>query len=266
MSDDTANPSNTPNENTEPTPAEGQSRRAVLKAAVIGSAAVAAVAGAGTAGLALAGKKVPFTRLIGQVQISGQEPCSACVTGSASNCNEDFPQLGCIDPPTNCAHPQFTIVPQGGGKAGSNPGSFFVWVTVKNVPANDSISITFTLPVGFTVANGNSYFLYTSPAGTASTCPLATDPNCSNSSPTGSTFIKNASSLAGLFPYAVGGSSVDVQLMVHCDYSGGQIGQGNSQNFTFSFTATETPVGGGPTEVCDDSFTITGVQTAPNNP
>jgi hypothetical protein len=57
MSDDTANPSNTPNQDTELTPAEGQSRRSVLKAAVIGSAAVAAVAGAGTAGLALTGSK-----------------------------------------------------------------------------------------------------------------------------------------------------------------------------------------------------------------
>jgi hypothetical protein len=142
-----------------------------------------------------------------------------------------------------------------------------VWVTVKNVPANDSISITFTLPAGFSLAAGNRYFLYTSPAGTASTCPLTTDANCGgNGTPSGATFINNASTLGGLFPYSVGLSSVDVQLMVHCDYSGGQIGQNNTQDFTFSFTASETPVGGGPTEVCDDAFTITGVQTAPNNP
>lgn len=264
MSDDTANHSNTPNEDADSTPAEGKSRRAVLKAAVIGSAAVAAVAGAGTAGLALTGKRLPLARIVGDAQTSGQDPCSACVTGSASSCSEAYPQLGCISPSIGCAHPQFTIVPQGGGKAGSNPGSFFAWVTVKNVPANDTISISFTLPAGFSLAAGNPYFLYTSPAGAAATCPQETGATCSNASPTGATFIKNGSTLGDLFPYSIGASSLDVQLMVHCDYSGGQIGQGNSQNFTFSFATTETPSGGSATQVCNDSFTITGVQTAAN--
>jgi hypothetical protein len=265
MSDDTANPSNTPNQDTELTPAEGQSRRAVLKAAVIGSAAVAAVAGAGTAGLALTGKRLPLARVVGDALTSGQDPCSACVTGSQSDCNKAYPQLGCIQPPTGCAHPQFTIVPTGGPgstTASTNPGSFFVWVTVKDVPAGDEISITFTLPAGFSLAAGNPYFLYTSPAGTAATCPLMTGDPCSNSSPVGATFVKNASSLGGLFPYTVGASAVDVQLMVHCDYTGGQIGTGHTQDFTFSFTSTVTPVGGSAKQVCNDSYTITGVQTA----
>jgi hypothetical protein len=141
-----------------------------------------------------------------------------------------------------------------------------VWVTVKDVPAHDTISMTFTLPVGFTIAMGNPYFLYTSPANTAATCPLKTGMTCSNSSPVGATFINNASSLGGLFPYTVGASAVDVQLMVHCDYSGGQIGKGNTEDFTFSFTSTVTPVGGVAKKVCDDSFTITGVQVEANKP
>ncbi len=260
MSDDTSSRPDTSNEDTQPMPAGGQSRRSVLKAAVIGSAAVAAVAGAGTAGLALTGKKLPIARVIGQVQISGQDPCSACVTGSQSDCNMPYPQLGCIFPTTGCAHPQFRIVPTGGGGASSNPGSFFVWVTVKNVPANDSLTMTFTLPSGFATQGAQPYFLYTSPAGTASTCPQNTGANCSNSSPVGSTFINNASTLGGLFPYAVGATSVDVQLMVHCDYTGGAIGNNNSHDFKFSFTASEKPVGAGPIEVCEDTFTITGVQ------
>jgi hypothetical protein len=264
MSDDDAarNPV-TPDHDPESVTSEGQSRRDLLKAAVVGSAAVAAIAGAGTAGLALAGKKPAVLSFVGDA-LPSNEGCSGCVTGSQSACSAAYPQLGCIDPPVGCAHPQFRIVPTGNpANPSTNPGSFYVWVTVANVPANASISMTFTLPSGFSTMPGNPYFLYTAPAGTASTCPTTTAANCGgNGTPVGSTFIKNASSLAGLFPYAVGPTSVDVELMVHVKYSGPEIGNGNHQDFTFSFSATQTPAGGGPTPVCEGTLTITGVQTS----
>jgi hypothetical protein len=167
-----------------------------LKAAVIGSAAVAAVVGAETAGLALTGKRLPIECIIGGAQSSGQDPCTACMTGTAGDsCPSPFDQLSCYKAP--CTHPQFRVVPSSGA---TNPGSFNFWVTVAHVPDGQSVAITVTMPAGFVTQGAQPYFLYTYAADTAITCLRNTaSQNCGNSTPPGATFIKNDSTPSGLF-------------------------------------------------------------------
>jgi len=135
MSDDTGSNPNTLGQDSQATPAEGQNRRDLLKAAVVGSAAVAAVAGAATAGLALTGKNPvnPLNRIFSVTEFSPGAPCAICTTGT----NPD----NFVDETTF-----------------NGNQSMFLWIRFLNVPAG-----SYTIDVSPTIQPS-----------TASSCPTST--------------------------------------------------------------------------------------------
>jgi hypothetical protein len=87
MSNGATDDHNAADQDTHVIPAQGQSRRDLLKAAVVGSAAVAAAAGAGSAALALTGNKSlnPLNQIQWILPGSPVSLCAVCTTDTNEN-------------------------------------------------------------------------------------------------------------------------------------------------------------------------------------
>jgi|GEM_PF-2512538 hypothetical protein len=111
---------------------------------------------------------------------------------------------------------QFTV----NSKGQSQPGSFFIWFTARNVPAGTyTISITpdpgdATTPFRL-ASGGNNGFLFVESLAQAADCPTSTDPN-----PASPTAVSHTAD--GVSPFTLTATH-DVQLKVHVDYSGGAL-------------------------------------------
>jgi hypothetical protein len=195
MSDD--NPSNrdTPGQDPQATPAEGQSRRDILKAAVVGSAAVAAVAGAGSAALALTGRKElnPLNQIEWIMPASPGDPCAVCTTETN---------------PTNYIT-QNTF---------NGNQSMFLWLRFLNVPAGTySVGVSPTIqPKSSTSCPTSTPFKYQSPSAAVTQWALAPKnfechPHALSELPTGT----STNSLPASFTFT---GTKCLLVQVHLDY------------------------------------------------
>jgi hypothetical protein len=231
--------------------ADPVSRRRFLRAAVIGGAGVA---GGVTALGALAASgnlpgAIPVKQVFADTSFHDGD-CEMCVTSSSGADNVlvgDDPNEDEVSEETDAG---FTI---NNGKA-QNPGDFYIFFTAPNLPPG-TYHMTFTPDPGFSTKGTNPYNRYIYAAGAASECPGTVG---GSGEITGATQT-NGSSLAAIFPYTNSGpGNVDLQLGVHMDYTGGDIGtSGTTKTFTFSAALTKD---GQATAVCSSTVTVTGTQ------